>query len=207
MKRYSYGSHDEYTRIQVDRHEKTRHRTVNRHDVRVHDIKVLKKIAPDAQSILCVGARHFSEVKDFRDAGYEALGLDLLDAPEEYIVKMDMHDIVDRFGENSYDIVYTCHSLEHSNNAPEMLKRMLQVAKIGVYVVLPVQAKPTEKDPSVFDFMQPRSNASDEDVSAELSKETGVAISVEGVNYRYGTRPLKTPAEQVGGELAFFVRL
>lgn len=197
MKTHDYSSVEEYKSIQIKRHEKTRDRTVNRHSARMNDIERIKAFVPDAKSVLCLGCRQLSEIRDFESKGFLAKGVDLLNGPDPYIEVMDMHDIANKWGPNSWDVIYMSHSLEHSNDPIGLFQSIASVSKLGLYVVLPIQDEPDEKDPTVFNFMHSQANAFEEEVVEELQDLLGCTVDVEGLVYRHTSG---------ADEMSFFVR-
>lgn len=183
MKNFSYDSQIAYQNVQRQRHEQTRDRTLNRRDTRLADIKRIQSIAPSSKSVLCLGCRHPSEITDFHSAGFESRGIDLLENDSEFIDVMDMHDVGKRYPDNRWDVVYMSHSLEHSNDPVNLLKSIFMVSSQGLYVVLPLQNDPNEKDPTVFDFMNRDANAFEDEIEKEIKGLVG-KVSVSNVIYR-----------------------
>jgi SAM-dependent methyltransferase len=129
--------------------------TVKRRNIRVKDIALLRKLFPNAKSVLCVGSREDSEVKDFIDAGFTAVGTDILDETK-LIRKIDAHDLNNHFSENEFDIVFASHSLEHVLDVKKVMKNIKYIAKEGVFIVLPITPghAPKWKHPTVFEIMK-----------------------------------------------------
>tara|TARA_Y100000310_G_C20582538_1_gene763732 strand:+ start:414 stop:968 length:555 start_codon:yes stop_codon:yes gene_type:complete len=121
----------------------------------------------DIKNILCVGARDSSEVFFFREKGLNAIGIDLFSADQSTIKVLDMHMMGETFGENEFDIVFACHSLEHSANPEKVLHGMKKISKHGAFIVLPLCESPHKKDPVVFDFMEKAGDDGDTPVSHE----------------------------------------
>ena len=178
-----YKNYQDYLSIQIRRHELTTDRTVSRQQIRFNDIERIKSNLPEVKKILCVGCRHEIEVKDFIDAGFDAIGIDILSNTSSYIITCDMHDILNHWKENDFDLIYMSHSLEHSYNPIELLKDIMVISKYGIYLVLPIQDKPDEKDPTVFNFMHSNANAFEEEIE-ESFKQLGLSFSVNNVIYR-----------------------
>lgn len=129
--------------------------TIKRKNIRAKDIHLLKRFFPDAKSVLCVGSREDSEVKDFINAGFNAVGTDILDETK-LIKKIDAHSLDEHFDENSFDVVFTSHSLEHMLDVKKVLKNIKSIAKEGVFIVLPMTPghEPKWKHPTVFEIMK-----------------------------------------------------
>jgi len=52
--------------------------TESRDSLRTYHISLLRKYFPDAESIVCIGARHYSEPFSFVDVGYKTTTVDRL---------------------------------------------------------------------------------------------------------------------------------
>lgn len=145
-------SYDDYIAAQKQ-HERSKSRTVNKRAVRLKDIATMKAMAPTAKKVLCVGARDPSEVKDFLDEGYEALGIDLF-SNNPLIRVMDMNELGSNFAEAEFDIGYSSHSLEHSYEPEKVVLQLRKVCALGVHFVLPKNDARlcNAKDPIAFDF-------------------------------------------------------
>ena len=151
-KSFKFEEHDKYIQHQIDRHIATENRTAGRpHQLYINKIKT---IFPEAKKILCVGARHISEVEAFTNNGFEALGIDLFSSNQEIIRLLDMHNIPEAFEENEFDLIFSCHSLEHSLHPDKVFRGFRKCAKIGAFIALPFQLEPNSKDPTVFSFME-----------------------------------------------------
>lgn len=140
--------------------EESKKITAGKTKKRKRNIRQIKTIFPTASKILCVGCRDNSEVKDFIDLGFNAIGIDLFNETK-YIKKIDAHNMISHFGNKKFDVIYSSHSLEHMYNASEVLDQFRKISKLGVFIVLPVGGKrkgmdldvPNITHPSVFDIM------------------------------------------------------
>lgn len=197
MKTYNYESEEKYKETQVRRHRETLYRTVNRHDVRLSDIERIQNFEPTINSVLCLGCRQLSEVLDFKSAGFQVMGVDLLNNQHPLIETMDMHQIDKKWGYQSWDLIYMSHSLEHSNDPHKLFKAIETVTKQCLFIILPIQAEPDEKDPTVFDFMHPNANAFEDEIKSELSQFLQRDFDVHHVVYRHTLG---------ADEMSFFVR-
>lgn len=88
--------------------------------------------------ILDIGSRNWDEtihayVKNSNPSQY--IGIDILPGKEVDIV-MNVTEIVERFGENSFDYVFSLESLEHIDNWPLAIENIKKVLKPGGFVVL-----------------------------------------------------------------------
>lgn len=150
MKKFVYARYQEYINAQLG-HQGSKSRTKSKSYLRYID--AFKKSYPDAKKILCVGARDSSEVIAFRNEGYDAIGIDLYTDNEEIIKVVDMHNLSDTFKENEFDVIFSCHSLEHAYDPEHVLKSFRSIATQGCFLILPTSSTPDAKDPVVFDFM------------------------------------------------------
>lgn len=149
--KYEYKSYDEYISAQLS-HELTKDRTKSRPFLQY--IEEIKNNFSNAKKIICVGARDISEVNALRIAGYDAIGIDLFSSNHDVIKILDMHNLEENFEENEFDIVYACHSLEHSYDPEKVLNGFKKISKIGAFIVLPFLKNEHLKDPISFRFMK-----------------------------------------------------
>lgn len=101
---------------------------------------------PSGGSVLCVGCRNGLELDRFRARGFESVvGIDLF-SPRNDIRVMDMHELA--FEDNSFDIVYSSHSLEHSYDPARVVSEIVRVARDGalVGVEVPVRGQASAAD-------------------------------------------------------------
>lgn len=106
--------------------------------------------APTGGSVLCVGCRNPLELDRFRARGFdEVVGIDLFSQREDILV-MDMHEL--SFPDDSFDVVYASHSLEHSYDVDRVVREIVRVARDGalVGVEVPVRAQASAADRVVF---------------------------------------------------------
>jgi SAM-dependent methyltransferase len=101
-------------------------------------------------SVLCVGCRNALELDRFRDRGFaDVIGIDVFSQRADILV-MDMHDMT--FDDDSFDIVYASHSLEHSYDVDRVANEVVRVARDGavVGVEVPVRTRRSSADRVVF---------------------------------------------------------
>lgn len=131
--------------------EKKRNITRIRKNYRKEDIEIIAKHFPNIKSVLCVGCRDDSEVKDFMKNGVGCIGIDVSNETK-YIKRIDAHKLNEHF--SNVDLVYTSHSLEHMVNSSKVLCNIRKLNPKGVYVVLPLQEKgPSFKHVTKFELM------------------------------------------------------
>ena len=104
-----------------------------------------RQVAPFLGALtLCVGCRHDRELNILNALGAQAVGIDLVATGR--VLEMDMHDL--KFPAESFDAVYSCHSLEHAYDLDRVLAEWRRVTKPGgVWVIeMPIQFKPSATD-------------------------------------------------------------
>lgn len=117
---------------------------------RVLDLVTLLKEAdprpPQGRSVLCVGCRNAHELDIVQAAGFDpVVGIDLLgDAGR--VLPMDMHAL--RFPKQVFDVVFTCHSLEHAYDVDVVLQEFARVTKPGGVwaIAVPIRFQTTAVD-------------------------------------------------------------
>jgi SAM-dependent methyltransferase len=104
----------------------------------------------DGGRVLCVGCRNTLELDRFRAHGFEdVVGIDVFSQREDIKV-MDMHRMT--FPDDSFDVVYASHALEHSYDVDRVAEEIVRVARDGavVGVEVPVRAQASAADRVVF---------------------------------------------------------
>ena len=116
-------------------------------------VTLINRVA-DAQrgegSVLCVGCRNGLELDRFRARGFEdVVGIDIFSRRDDIKV-MDMHELT--FPDDSFDVVYCSHALEHSYDVGRVAGQIVRVARDGavVGVEVPVRAQASAADRVVF---------------------------------------------------------
>jgi SAM-dependent methyltransferase len=105
---------------------------------------------PAGGAVLCVGCRNARELDRFRARGFEdVVGIDVFSQRDDILV-MDMHEM--SFPDDSFDVVYASHALEHSYDAERVVREIGRVARDGsvVGVEVPVRAQASTADRIVF---------------------------------------------------------
>lgn len=101
--------------------------------------------SPLGRKVLCIGCRNHHELRILSAAGFTPTGIDLVSlAPG--ILPMDMHALT--FPNASFDVVFSCHSLEHAYDLKQVLRECARVTKPdGVWAIeVPVGFTPTLVD-------------------------------------------------------------
>jgi SAM-dependent methyltransferase len=122
-------------------------------------------------SILCIGCRNGIELDEFRARGFEnVVGIDLFSQRDDIRV-MDMHELT--FADDSFDVIYASHSLEHSYEVDKVVSEIARVATDGalVAVEVPVHGRPTDADLVVFSGVDTLRKMFHPYISEELSVE------------------------------------
>lgn len=102
-------------------------------------------VNPDKDpKIISIGCRNAAEISAFKSLGFEhVIGIDLY-SEDKSILLMDMHDI--KLPENTFDVIYSSHSLEHSKDPEKVLRECGKIAKDGAYFIIEVPVNyPTSK--------------------------------------------------------------
>lgn len=126
--------------------------------IRKNQINHILKLIPSAKTVLCVGCRDDSEVIQFNKAGLNAVGIDIANE-SNYIKKLDAHKMLEEFEPNSFDIVFSSHSLEHMHDPYKVLSNIRKVATKGLFIALPLPHATGEatiasiNHPAIFDIM------------------------------------------------------
>jgi SAM-dependent methyltransferase len=95
-------------------------------------------------SVLCLGARDGTEVQAFHDAGFFAVGIDLLPVSSNYVLKGDFHNLP--YPRNSVDMVFM-NCIDHVHDLDKLLKEIIRVLRRdGIFLVDFSQSKDTSKD-------------------------------------------------------------
>jgi SAM-dependent methyltransferase len=105
---------------------------------------------PPGGAVLCVGCRNGLELDRFRARGFEdVVGIDVFSERPDILV-MDMHKM--SFADDSFDVVYASHSLEHSYDVHRVVREIARVARDGavVGVEVPVRTQRSAADRVVF---------------------------------------------------------
>jgi SAM-dependent methyltransferase len=122
-------------------------------DPGVGAVALINRVAeqqPSGGAVLCVGCRNALELDRFRALGFEdVVGIDLFSQRAD-ILTMDMHEM--SFADDTFDVVYASHSLEHSYDVDRVVGEIGRVARHGavVGVEVPVRAQASAADRIVF---------------------------------------------------------
>lgn len=100
--------------------------------------------------VLCIGCRNNTEVDYFASKGARrVVGIDLY-SKDERILVMDMHAMT--FPDDSFDVVYTSHSLEHAQDVAQVAAEIVRVGRAGAVVAVEVPAQYDVRGADLVDF-------------------------------------------------------
>lgn len=100
--------------------------------------------------LLCIGPRDNFEIHSFQRKGFSGVcGIDLFSQGPDVII-MDMHRMT--FPDDSFDVVYASHSLEHSYDPNRVVGEIVRVAKDRAVLAVEVPIKFTPRGADRFDF-------------------------------------------------------
>ncbi len=148
------SEHQQYLAVQL-------HRTIQKNSLLLperarHLIDKCSEFMPTGYGrVLCVGCRNRVELDYFRSKGaLDVRGIDLYSESSDILVQ-DMHRMM--FPSESFDVVYSSHSLEHSIDPRKAVKEFVRVAKPEGLVVIevPVNYDRTRSRADLQDFQSP----------------------------------------------------
>jgi SAM-dependent methyltransferase len=145
---------------------------------------------PAGGAVLCIGCRNPLELDRFRARGFEnVVGIDLFSQRDDILV-MDMHEL--SFADDSFDVLYASHALEHSYDVDRVVRELARVARDGavVGVEVPVRVQASTADRIVFSGLDELREAFRPHVGEELLAEE---------------QPPRTATNEQGTEIARFV--
>ena len=100
--------------------------------------------------VLCIGCRNTAEIDYFRKKGTQSVtGIDLY-SQDPSIKIMDMHRMT--FPDNSFDIIYSSHSLEHAKEISKVAAEILRVARPGATIAIEVPVNYVPQGADLIDF-------------------------------------------------------
>lgn len=100
--------------------------------------------------VLCIGCRDHRELDYFLSKQAKRIvGIDLQSSSSDIVI-MDMHSML--FSDNSFDIVYSSHSLEHSYEPKKVVNEILRVARSAALVAIEVPVHYGVRGADLVDF-------------------------------------------------------
>jgi SAM-dependent methyltransferase len=145
---------------------------------------------PEGGRVLCVGCRNTLELDRFRERGFEdVVGIDVFSQREDIKV-MDMHHMT--FADDSFDVVYASHALEHSYDVDQVVHEIVRVARESavVGVEVPVRVQASAADRVVF--------AGLDELRSAFRPHLGMELLAE-------EQPPRSPTNEQGTEIARLV--
>jgi len=127
--------YNQYLKAQIDKTVWASHWESQRTDRLVGKVAELG-LPLAGHHVLCVGCRNTNELEQMESIGFgQVTGIDLF-SQDPRIQVMDMHDM--QFKDNTFDVVYSCHNLEHSYDHSVVIAQIIRVLKPGGHVVVEV---------------------------------------------------------------------
>jgi len=154
---FNYGSYENYLHRQQHTASRTTHKTVKGEKYIRERVKELSLLYPELKRVLCLGSRHPIEVEAFLDAGYNAIGIDLLETLP-HVIRCDMAKICENpilQKRKPFDILYMSHSLEHCLDIEGLLKGIEWSEATVMYIRVPIKTRPKKWDCTLLEFMLP----------------------------------------------------
>lgn len=100
--------------------------------------------------VLCIGCRNRQEIDYFQEKRAKSvIGIDLY-SEDEAILVMDMHQMT--FPDNSFDLIYASHSLEHSYDVQKVIAEIIRVGRSGAVTVIEVPVNYETRGADLIDF-------------------------------------------------------
>ena len=112
--------------------------------------QIAGSVPPGGSRVLCVGCRNAVELNEFRARGFaDVVGIDLFSQHPDILV-MDMHEMT--FADESFDVIFSSHSLEHSYDLDRVVGEISRVARREALVAaeVPVRGQRGDADLLVF---------------------------------------------------------
>lgn len=101
--------------------------------------------------VLCIGCRNTAEIDYFRTKNAKSVtGIDLY-SQDPSIRVMDMHKMT--FPENSFDVIYSSHSLEHAKEISKVVLEILRVARPEATIAIEVPVNYEPRGADLIDFI------------------------------------------------------
>ena len=133
--------------------------------------QIAGSVPPSGSRVLCVGCRNAVELNEFRARGFaDVVGIDLFSQHPDILV-MDMHEMT--FADESFDVIFSSHSLEHSYDLERVVGEIARVARRGALVAaeVPVRGQRGDADLLVFGDVAELRNAFGHHVGEVLMAE------------------------------------
>lgn len=100
--------------------------------------------------VLCIGCRNSAEIDHFHCNGSKSvIGIDLF-SDHQNIYIMDMHYMT--FPDNSFDVIYSSHSLEHSHDVSQVTLEIIRILRPGGIIAIEVPIAYQTRGADLVDF-------------------------------------------------------
>lgn len=142
-------THREYLHIQLRRTLSKKNSETSKKYIYLID-KLKEKVDFSNLKILCIGCRNIGEINYFRLKGAKkVVGIDIFSENKEIIV-MDMHNM--NFTDNTFDVIFSCHSLEHAKEPKKVVLELVRVAKNNSIFIIEVPVNYETRGADLQDF-------------------------------------------------------
>jgi len=153
------NKYDQHIKLQISKAQRTVGRTIRFKYRREWIYNKMQELKITGKSILCVGARHYSEVEFFEKRGFKSEGIDLFEADQ--IIKCNMSKMLEHpyIKNQKYDIVFCNEVMEHCVDLNGFIKGLNKICK-KYFICMGPSSQEKEKiiryswwDPAVHQFM------------------------------------------------------
>ena len=148
---------------------------------------ILKNKFPSAKKILCIGCRNDIEILSFQKMGFHASGIDVNQSEFKCIEQVDAHVLHEHYSEDSFDLVYASHSLEHMHDVNSVLKGIKKISRFGAWLTLPYDNRPSKLHPSILQIMKDKNFNPMQDNDASKMKDFLALEKYQVVHFQSGT--------------------
>jgi len=112
--------------------------------------KIAEKTTVQDKDVLCIGCRTIHELRYFRDKGAKSvIGIDLF-SEDPSIIVMDMHQM--EFPDQTFDLIYSSHSLEHAHTPTKVAQEILRVARANTVVAIEIPIRYETRGADLIDI-------------------------------------------------------
>lgn len=147
--KFSKSPYKKYFDVQIQRTLNNKNRTQKRVEKLIDQLGKLN-IFSSREKALFVGCRNIHEILYFkRKNTAKATGIDLF-SESKLIKVMDMHDL--KFADNTFDLIFSSHSLEHSYDPQKAINEFVRVAKKESWFVIEIPINYKVQGADLVDF-------------------------------------------------------
>ena len=121
--------YERYISLQKSKSFRTQSVTIKYEGRREWIYQRMIELGINGSSILCCGARHYSEIEFFEKKGFKTDGIDLF--KNNKIIECDMSKMLEHsyIKEQKYDIVFCHEVMEHCLNLKDFIKGLNQICR------------------------------------------------------------------------------